>query len=84
MDRPCNQFFSGSGFARDEYRRVCRSDASDQTQQVQGSVDKTTQRVAFTIGSNKDMVIETGLYNLTKDQATALVTTKYATACKDD
>lgn len=40
---------------------------------VHGSVDKQTQRVAFTIGDNKDTVIETGLYNLTKDEATALV-----------
>ena len=47
--------------------------ASNQTQQVQGSVDKQTQRVAFTIGSNTSTVIETGLYNLTKDQTPVLV-----------
>ena len=38
-----------------------------------GSVDKQTQRVAFTVGDNKDTVVETGLYNLTKDEAPALI-----------
>lgn len=47
--------------------------STDKTQQVQGSVDKQTQRVAFTIGDDSSTVIETGLYNLTKDQANALV-----------
>ncbi|MEO8270076.1 MAG: protocadherin, partial [Aureliella sp.] len=43
------------------------------TQVVQGSVDKQTQRVAFTVGDDKSDLIETGLYNLTKDEAPALV-----------
>jgi hypothetical protein len=46
---------------------------SNSSQTVQGSVDKTTQRAAWTIGSNKTTVIETGLYNLTKDEAPCLV-----------
>lgn len=46
---------------------------SNQTQTIQGSVDKTTQRVAFTVGSNTTNVVETGLYNLTKDEAPALL-----------
>lgn len=44
-----------------------------QTQSVQGSVDKKTQRAAWTIGDNKSTVIETGIYNLTKDEAPCLV-----------
>ncbi len=47
--------------------------ASGSTQKVQGSVDKQTQRAAWTIGSNTSTVIETGLDNLTKDEAPALV-----------
>jgi hypothetical protein len=43
------------------------------TQTVQGSVDKDTQRVAFTVGSNTTNVVETGLYNLTKDESPALI-----------
>ena len=43
------------------------------TQLVQGSVDKTTQRVAFTVGDNTTNIVETGLYNLTKDEAPALI-----------
>jgi len=40
---------------------------------VQGSVDKQTQRVAFTVGENTTNIIETGLYNLTKDEAPCLI-----------
>ena len=47
--------------------------ATKKNQVVQGSVDKETQRVAFTVGDNKANVVETGLYNLTKDEAPALI-----------
>jgi hypothetical protein len=40
---------------------------------VHGSVDKKTQRVAFTVGDDKSRVLETGLYNLTKPDAPALI-----------
>ncbi|RCS41049.1 hypothetical protein DTL42_20890 [Bremerella cremea] len=46
---------------------------SGDTQVIQGSVDKKTQRVAFTVGDNKNDVVETGLYNLTKDEAPVLI-----------
>ena len=46
---------------------------TDKTMVIQGSVDKQTQRVAFTVGDNKSNLIETGLYNLTKDEAPALI-----------
>ncbi len=46
---------------------------TNNTLPVQGSVDKKTQRAAWTIGDNKDNVIETGIYNLTKDEAPCLV-----------
>jgi hypothetical protein len=47
--------------------------ATNQNQVVQGSIDKQTQRAAFTVGDNKTSVIETGLYNLTKDEAPCLL-----------
>ena len=47
--------------------------ATKQNQVVQGSIDKETQRAAFTVGENKTSIIETGLYNLTKDEAPCLV-----------
>jgi hypothetical protein len=47
--------------------------ATDKNQVVQGSVDKQTQRVAFTVGDNTTNVVETGLYNLTKDEAPCLL-----------
>jgi hypothetical protein len=40
---------------------------------VQGAVDKKTQRAAWTVGSNKTTVCETGIYNLTQDEAPALI-----------
>ena len=46
---------------------------TDATYSVQGNVDKQTQRVAFTIGSNNDVVMETGIFNLTQDVAPAIV-----------
>lgn len=46
---------------------------TDQAQTVQGQVDKETQRVAVRIGDNENLVVETGLYNLTQDDAPLLV-----------
>ncbi|MCA9162056.1 MAG: hypothetical protein KDA59_04015 [Planctomycetales bacterium] len=46
---------------------------SDQAYSVQGQVDKQTQRVAFRVGDSDKVVVETGLYNLTQDEAPALV-----------
>ena len=36
-------------------------------------MDKDTQRVAFRIGESDQIVVETGLYNLTQEQAPVLV-----------
>lgn len=47
--------------------------ATNKTQLIQGSVDKQTQRVAFSVGDNSANLIETGLYNLTKDEAPCLL-----------
>ena len=47
--------------------------ATNQNQVIQGSIDKKTQRVAFTVGDETTKVIETGLYNLTKEEAPCLL-----------
>lgn len=47
--------------------------ATDQAQTIQGQVDKQTQRVAFRIGDADDIVMETGLYNLTQKEVPVLV-----------
>jgi hypothetical protein len=54
-------------------RGNCYEEATKATVPVQGAVDKRTQRVAWRIGGNKDMVFETGLYSLTQNESTALV-----------
>jgi hypothetical protein len=45
----------------------------DTTTAVYGSVDKKTQRAAWTIGKTKDRVFEAGLWNLTQPEAPCLV-----------
>ena len=56
---------------------VIRGNYFDQVTQtnlpVTGQVDKKSQRVAWTVGGGKGIVVETGLYNLTQDDSTALV-----------
>lgn len=47
--------------------------ATDEAQTVLGQVDKDTQRVAVRIGESDDVIMETGLYNLTKDEAPVMV-----------
>ena len=46
---------------------------SDATTPVTGSLDKKSQRVAWTIGDKKYPVYEAGLFNLTQEQTTMLV-----------
>ena len=46
---------------------------TDQAYTIQGQVDKNTQRVAFRIGESQNIVLETGLYNLTQEEAPVLV-----------
>jgi hypothetical protein len=40
---------------------------------VTGAVDKKSQRVAWKVATGQGLVVETGLYNLTQDESTALV-----------
>ncbi|MCE9562157.1 MAG: hypothetical protein K8U57_08900 [Planctomycetes bacterium] len=46
---------------------------TDTTEPVYGSVDKKTQRAAWTVGDRKSPVYEAGIANLTKDETTMLV-----------
>ena len=43
------------------------------TQPIQGSVDGKTQRAAWTIGDNTQVVSETGISNLTEDETEMLI-----------
>ena len=49
--------------------------ATDTGRPVKGMVDKKSQRAAWTFadGKNTDIIMETGIYNLTQDQTEALV-----------
>lgn len=57
------------GIIRGNYQNV----KSDQVETITGSVDKQTQRAAWTIGSDQTPVYEAGLANLTKDVTPILV-----------
>lgn len=46
---------------------------TDQTHTIQGRVDRETQRVALTVVERPNTVLETGLYNLTQEEAPALL-----------
>ena len=46
---------------------------SDHVLPIHGSVDKETQRAAWTVGNNKNFFIEAGLSNLTGGEAPALI-----------
>jgi hypothetical protein len=46
---------------------------TDRTATLQGKVDKETQRVAIMNVDRPEVVIETGLYNLTQDEAPAVI-----------
>lgn len=46
---------------------------TEQSQAIQGQVDRETQRVAFRIGESETIVAETGLYNLTQEEAPLLI-----------
>lgn len=48
-------------------------ESSDQALAVLGRVDKQTQRVALRIGDSDDVILETGLYNLTQEEAPVMV-----------
>ena len=56
---------------------VIRGNYFDQVTQtnkaVTGAVDKKTQRVAWRVTGGKGLVVDTGLYNLTMNESTALV-----------
>lgn len=48
---------------------------TDSVLQVTGAVNKETQRVAFQIEGKANLVVETGLYNLTNDEVPILIHT---------
>jgi hypothetical protein len=57
------------GIVRGNYHNL----ASDQVESIAGSVDKQSQRVAWTIGGDEFPVYEAGIGNLTKDATTILI-----------
>jgi hypothetical protein len=49
------------------------NNSTGKSQEIQGVVDKKTQRTAWTVGAEDWPVMETGISNLTKDEAPALI-----------
>ena len=46
---------------------------TDTAAEVEGMVDNESQRAVWTIGENKNTVLETGIYNLTQEETPVLV-----------
>ncbi len=59
------------GIIRGNYHNV----RADSVEPISGAVDKTTQRAAWTIGSDQTPVYEAGIANLTQDETPLLVHT---------
>jgi hypothetical protein len=57
------------GVIRGNYQDVM----TDQVTPVTGSIDKAAQRVSMKLQGNDQLVVETGLYNLTNDEVPVLV-----------
>ena len=47
--------------------------ATDESQEIEGMVDKESQRAAWVVRGKTSPIMETGIYNLTKDDAPALL-----------
>ena len=46
---------------------------TETTLPIQGSIDKKTQRAAWTVGDNDEVVYETAAYNLTQEETEMLI-----------
>jgi hypothetical protein len=58
-----------AGIVRGNYYNA----VADQNSPVYGSLDRKSQRVAWSVGDKKTVVFETGLGNLTQEQTSVLV-----------
>lgn len=58
-----------SGIIRGNYFNI----TSKNNQQIEGAVDEQTQRVTWFVKDRTNIVLDTGLYNLTQDETTVLV-----------
>lgn len=58
-----------AGVIRGNYFNIADKNA----QQIEGAVDKKTQRVTWIVEDRANIIFDTGLYNLTKDEFTVLV-----------
>jgi hypothetical protein len=60
---------SKQGILRGNYT----DESNNKTLPIHGAVDKSTQRAAWTVGGNTQTVMEAGIYDLTQNEAPALI-----------
>jgi len=73
-DNSSPKYFLQLAVSKDGYiAGTCFDSIKDETQPITGSVDKTSQRAAWKVADNNDVVMETGIYNLTQDTAPMLI-----------
>lgn len=73
-DNATPRFYLQLAVSKDGYiAGTCFDSVNDKTVPVTGSVDKESQRAAWKLADRDDVVMETGIYNLTQDTAPALL-----------
>jgi len=73
-DNVSPRYFLQIAVSKDGYiAGTCFDSTNNQTVPITGSVDKASKRAAWKMADNNDVVMETGIFNLTQDSAPAMV-----------
>ncbi len=73
-DTTSPRYFLQIAVSKDGYLAgTCYDSVGDKTVPITGSVDKASKRAAWKMADNNDVVMETGIFNLTQDTAPAML-----------
>ena len=73
-DNSSPRYFLQIAVSKDSYiAGTCYDSLKNQTVPITGSVDKTSKRAAWKMADNNDVVMETGIFNLTQDSVPAMI-----------
>ncbi len=73
-ENPSTRFYLQLAVSKDGFiAGTCYDSINEQTRPLTGSVDKTSKRAAWKVDDKPDVVMETGIFNLTQDTAPALI-----------
>ena len=73
-DNASPRYFLQLAVSKDSYiAGTCFDSVNNQTVPITGSVDKASKRAAWKMADNNDVVMETGIFNLTQDSVPAMI-----------